>query len=82
MTENIDDTIRELAVSTLMAVCRDFEAPAAARAQASRTLLETIGVLGKSATGLPDDARDLSTMSAAELDEEIRRLSRNGPVKS
>lgn len=80
MTENIEETIRELAIKTLMGVCKDLDAPAAARAQASRTLLETIGVVGKSASGLPDDARDLASMTAAELDAEIRRLSRIGPL--
>ncbi len=82
MTDNIEDTIRELAIKTLMGICKDLDAPAAARGQASRTLLEAIGVVGKSAAGLPDEGRDLSSMTAAELDEEIRRLSRNGPVST
>jgi hypothetical protein len=35
----------DLAKSTLQAICRDLEAPAGARAQAARTLLELAGAL-------------------------------------
>jgi hypothetical protein len=73
------DTVEDLkaiALKALRQVAEDAESPAAARAQASRTLLEAIGVLGRGADALADrDRQDLTTMTRAELDAEIRRLS-------
>ncbi len=64
----------DLSIRTLRAVCEDAAAPAAARAQAARTLLEATGHLR---SGGADEARrkDLSEMTAEELDREIARLS-------
>ncbi len=62
----------DLARQTLRAICLDAEAPAAARGQASRTLLELSGHL--KAGGYDSDNKDLSTMSVSELDKMIARL--------
>jgi hypothetical protein len=62
----------ELAKQTLQAICRNSEAPAAARAQAARTLLELAGVLR---SGAPDGAKRGAEMSASELDERLASLA-------
>lgn len=51
------------------------DAPAAAKAQAARTLAELTGLLGKH-QDKPDenDSKPLSAMSQAELRAELRRL--------
>lgn len=72
MTDNLSEiSDLDLARRTLRAVCFDTDAPAAARSQASRTLLELSGHL-KSAYNA--DNKDLSTMSVKELDAMIARL--------
>jgi hypothetical protein len=60
----------ELARLTLQAICRS-DAPAAARAQAARTLLELSGALRNEA---PRDGR-ASEMTLAELDARIASLT-------
>jgi hypothetical protein len=69
------DTIG-LARATLQTICRDTASPAAARAQAARTLLELAGAL-KNAT--QDSARKTAPeLTLAELDERLESLSRDG----
>jgi hypothetical protein len=71
------ETLQNLAMETLREVMRDKGAPAAARAAAARTILETLGVIGRNSQALQDlEVKDLSLMSQAELDAEIRRLSK------
>ena len=60
----------ELAKLTLQSICRS-DAPAAARAQAARTLLELSGALRNEA---PRDGR-ASEMTLAELDARIASLT-------
>jgi hypothetical protein len=64
-----------LAKRTLQAICDDLGAPAAARAQAARTLLELAGAL-KNAT--PDTTRKApGEMTLAEVDERLAALARD-----
>jgi hypothetical protein len=76
-TETAADTVDTvgLAKRTLQSICDDFSAPAAARAQAARTLLELAGAL-KNAT--PDTARKApGEMTLAEVDERLAALARD-----
>jgi hypothetical protein len=61
-----------LAVSALMSVCADKNAPAPARATAGTSLLRAAGMFEKR----PDtiEEKDQSEMSAAELEEAIREM--------
>jgi hypothetical protein len=70
-------TLKDLALQTLRSVCSDQEAPAAAKAGAARTILELIGEIGRNATATGDtSSKSLSELTSAELDEEIKRLSK------
>jgi hypothetical protein len=74
-TETIVDTpdTIELARQTLQNICKDLAAPAAARAQAARTLLELAGAL-KNATA--DTARKTAPeLTLAELDQRLEALA-------
>lgn len=68
------DAIREIAITALLDVAADDEAPAAARAAASRTLLETLGDIGRLQELARTAEKPLVDMSSRELDEEIARL--------
>ncbi len=73
MTDNLSEiSDLDLARRTLRAVCFDTDAPAAARSQASRTLLELSGHLRSG--GYDADNKDLSTMSVKELDALIAKI--------
>lgn len=77
MGDTPETPLQELAMKTLRAVMADAQAPAAARQAAARTALETLGVIGRNSQALQDlEVKDLSLMSQAELDAEIRRLSK------
>lgn len=70
-----NDTLRSEARSALRSVMNDGNAPAAARAAAARTILESLGDIGR----LQDAARlgsvkGLTEMTADEIDQEIARL--------
>lgn len=65
---------RELALATLREVCADRDAPAAARAQAARTLLEIEGSLGKHAKAPERQDKPLSDMSREDMAAEIAAL--------
>ena len=71
-----------LALATLRAVARSKKAPSAARAQAARSILETLGKLGKHAQ--PRDTGDAlaSALTLAALDARIAALERDtsGPT--
>ena len=73
-----DDDV-SLALDTLRDVARDPTAPAAARGQAARTLLEAKGVLGRHAEppAKPSDA-PVSSMSRQALEAELATLRRTG----
>lgn len=65
------DLVRE----TLRAICRDPSAPAAARAQAARTLAELANALGRHAPPPPPPVtKPLAQMTRAELEAELARL--------
>jgi hypothetical protein len=74
--DGVQDPV-ELATLTLQAICRDLSAPASARAQASRTLLELHGALRSDAHVRVLDA-PASELSSEELDARIAAL--NSPV--
>ena len=74
MTEN-----EQIAVETLRSVMLDDAAPAAAKAQAARTLLELEGALGKHQAPPIAERQDLSTMSRQELLEELATM-RSAPT--
>jgi hypothetical protein len=66
----------ELAKLTLQAICRNVASPAAARAQAARTLLELAGALRP---GGETSRRIASEMSLEELDDRLRALAPDTP---
>lgn len=70
------ETDDEIAIATLRGICHDSQAPAGARAQAARTLLEVAGALNKD-TGSGDTGEG-SEMSAEELDSLIQELKSKG----
>ena len=80
MSENNDLEaldLKGLAIETLRQVCLDTGAPAHSRAAAARSIAEIVGLLGKNAEVISDtSAKDLSSMTAAELDQEIKRISK------
>ena len=61
-----------LASLTLQSICRDVEAPAAARAQSARTLLELAGVLK---TGAQNAQKLGAEMTLAEIDERLAGIA-------
>jgi hypothetical protein len=71
--DNVTDPV-ELAKLTLQAICRDAKAPAAARAQSARTLLELSGALRN---GSPDTRRAASEITLEELDARLEELARH-----
>jgi hypothetical protein len=74
------ESIRTTALKALMAVAGDALSPAAARAAASRTLLEAIGTIGRLQDSRKlDDNRAASEMTPTEISEEIARLSSKIP---
>lgn len=65
----------DLARLTLQAICRDTQAPAAARAQSARTLLELAGALK---TGAPDANKPAVEMSLPEIEARLAALASAG----
>ena len=68
----ISGELANVATGTLKAIMTDTEAPAAARVQAARTVLEIAGEIGKTKKDA-DDERPLSELSAEELTRLIDR---------
>ena len=73
-TPDQEDPDIALALAALRAVAADPEAPAAARGQAARTLLEVRGSLGRHAAPPATAERALASMSRADIAAEIARL--------
>jgi hypothetical protein len=65
-----------LARETLQAICRDLSNPAAARAQAARTLLELAGALKN--TTADTTRKTAPELTLAELDARLEALARDG----
>lgn len=63
-----------LAKAALRAVMLDPTAPAAAKAQAARTMLELSGSLGKHAKPPVDPSRSLAEMTPEELRAELEAM--------
>ena len=61
----------DLAKETLRQVCRDPDAPAAARAQAARTLAEMSGAIGRNARPAPEAGKPVNELTRAELEAEL-----------
>ena len=72
MTEQSD--LEAIALAALRDVASDRKAPAAARAAAARTLLETAGRIGRLQAPGSGTERPLNEMSASEIASEISRL--------
>ena len=76
------DSLRAVAIDALVEVASDPDAPAAARAAAARTLMESIGAIGR----LQDlsrikEQRNAAEMTPTEISEEIARLSQRLPAQ-
>ena len=69
------EELRTIALSALVDVARDKVAPSAARAAAARTMLESIGDIGRLQEVARQSEKPFAEMSRRELDEEIERLS-------
>ena len=68
--------IRKTAVSALVRVAKDKAAPQAAVAAAARTLLESIGDIGRLQELARATEKPLNEMTATEIEEEIARLQK------
>ena len=68
------EELRQVAIQALVEVAEDPEAPAAARAAASRTLLESLGDIGRLQEVARASEKPLTEMTAKEIDEELVRL--------
>jgi hypothetical protein len=66
----------DLVRKTLREICGDATAPAAARAQAARTLAEMAQALGRHAAPATAPAKPVGQMTRAELEAEIANLGR------
>ena len=62
-----------LAKAALRSVMLDKAAPAAAKAQAARTMLELLGSLGRHAKPPVDESRSLAEMTPDELRRELAK---------
>lgn len=69
-----------LARHALRAVAADAQAPAAARAQAARTLAEMAGKLG-AGRDTPQDTAPVFSLSRRDLEREIARLKASAQVR-
>jgi hypothetical protein len=67
------DEIRRVSTLALLDVASDQTAPSAARAAAARTLLESLGDIGRLQELARAAERPLSELSLAELDAEIQK---------
>lgn len=75
-----EDDSDTLALQTLKSVCKDKEAPAAARAQAARTLLELSGALRDASR--TTQSRPIGEWSLAEIDARLSALGESGIAKN
>ena len=69
----VKDEIRRVATNALLAVAGDQKAAPAARAAAARTLLESLGDIGRLQEIARANERPLTELSLSELDAEIAK---------
>lgn len=74
--KNPSHGLKDLVVETLKSVCEDLNAPAAARAQAARTLAEVSGLLGKYQAPPTDEETHSELLTESELDASIAALQK------
>lgn len=70
------DEVRRIATLALLDVSANKNAPAAARAGAARTLLESLGDIGRLQEIGRASERPLAELTLSELDAEIDRASK------
>lgn len=68
------DALRDIAISALIDVSQNAKATPAARAAAARTILESIGDIGRLQELASRAAKPLTELSVDEIDAEIERL--------
>ena len=68
------EELRDTAINALVEVAEDSKAPAAARAAASRTILESLGDIGRLQEVARQAEKPLNEMTAREIDEELVKL--------
>ena len=70
-------SLRRIAIHALLQVAANPDAPAAARASSSRTILEAIGDLGRGSVSIRDkEARDLTELTPEELQAELEAAAK------
>jgi hypothetical protein len=79
MTKTTAMDTAALAKETLRSICRDKEAPASARAQAARTLLEAEGALDRGAAR--PSSVPAAEMTAEQIDKALAETSDARPAK-
>ena len=72
----VKDEIRRVATQALLAVADDTKAAPAARAAAARTLLESLGDIGRLQEIARANERPLTELSLSELDAEIAKTTK------
>lgn len=68
------EKVREIAMQALMRVANSKSAPAAAVAAAARTLLESLGDIGRLQETMRQAEKPLTELSPLEIQQEIDRL--------
>jgi len=71
------DALREIAILALADVSKNAKATPAARAAAARTILETLGDIGRLQEVASRASKSTTELSVDELNEEIERLGLN-----
>ena len=69
----------DLVRATLRAIMADTLAPAAAKAQAARTLAEITNQIGRNSEPAPDAARPVRGLSRADLERELAGIAATTP---
>jgi hypothetical protein len=76
------DELREAALHTLLQVAKNSNAPPAARAAAARTLLESVGDIGRLQEIARRAEKPLTELTKTEIDAELERLRGDGDLES
>jgi hypothetical protein len=74
----VKDEVRRVATLALLDVSGDKKAPPAARAAAARTLLESLGDIGRLQELSRASERPLTELSLSELDQMIDTRAKSG----